>query len=237
MNLLQNCLLQVDIVHQDETIPPTPLPITTIALLQGDQGQSNSNFETTMISQLSLFVHLTQVMVKRLTKVERDVATMKRLTNLDNGDDDMVFDNTPPNSLGDNPPPPPPPSTNLPPPSHPPPRTHSPPPNSPPQSDAAKNAENNQGDPQSMKMQVVIVPTPSQLEMIGKVEAENEIEKLIVATDVDATTNQPIPDTGDQLETGGYEGFLDLGFMQHDVVFSIPLNVVYVGSCFEREIS
>ncbi|KAL7583314.1 uncharacterized protein LOC111881298 [Lactuca sativa] len=77
-------------------------------------------------------------MTKRLTKVERDVAIMKRLMALDDDDDDMVVDDTPPNSPGNNPPLPPPPLTNLPPPSNPPPKTPPPPPNSPPQSDAAK---------------------------------------------------------------------------------------------------
>ena len=75
-------------------------------------------------------------MDKRLTKVERDVATMKRLMASDNDDDDMVVDENPPNAPCDNPPLSPPTSTNLPPSSHPPPRTPYPPPNS-PQSNAA----------------------------------------------------------------------------------------------------
>ena len=78
-------------------------------------------------------------MNKRLIKFERNVATMKRLMAFDGeDDDDMVVDNTPPNSPGDNPPLPHPPSRNPPPPSHPPPL------NSPPQSDAVKNGENYQ---------------------------------------------------------------------------------------------
>ena len=108
-----------------------PTPIITIAPHQGDQEESSSNFETVVLSQISLIVQLTQSMDKRLTLVERDMATIKRLMAL--GDDDnVVVDDTPPNSLGDNPPPPPPPLTNLLPPSHPPPETPSPPLNSPP---------------------------------------------------------------------------------------------------------
>ncbi|XP_023737822.1 uncharacterized protein LOC111885818 [Lactuca sativa] len=81
-------------------------------------------------------------MDKRLSKVERDVDLH------DYNDDDMVVNDTPPNSPCDNPPPPP--STNLPPPppplSHPPPRAPSPPPDSYPESDPAKKGENNERD-------------------------------------------------------------------------------------------
>ncbi|CAI9290108.1 unnamed protein product [Lactuca saligna] len=53
------------------------------------------------------------------------------------------------------------------------------------------------------------------------------LEPIVVANipDVDAATNQPIPDTGDQSETDDYEGFLDLGFMQQAAIFSVPLSV------------
>ncbi|KAL7604296.1 hypothetical protein Lser_V15G15164 [Lactuca serriola] len=132
----------------------------------------------------------------------------------------MVVDDTPPNSSSDNPPPPPPQSTNLPPPppspSHPPPRTPLPPPNSPLQSDIVKKGENDQGGPQPMQIQVMIVPTPSQPKMTGRVEVEADPQKQIVVVeilDANATTDdQPILNIGDQLETDDYEGFLDLGF-------------------------
>ncbi|CAI9302750.1 unnamed protein product [Lactuca saligna] len=118
-------------------------------------------------------------------KVKRDVATMKRFMALDDGDD-MVVDDTPPNSTGDNHPPSQPPLINIPPPSHL--RTHSPPPNSPPQSDAAKKG----GKPKvELLMQIVVAEIPN----------------------IDAATDQPILDTGDQSETNNYEGFLDLGFI------------------------
>lgn len=65
-------------------------------------------------------------MDKRLTKFEKDAATMKRLMAL-NDNDDIVVDEVVPNSLGDNPPP-----------SNPPPRTPSPPSNSSPQYNDAK---------------------------------------------------------------------------------------------------
>ncbi|CAI9297955.1 unnamed protein product [Lactuca saligna] len=55
--------------------------------------------------------------------------------------------------------------------------------------------------------------------------------------DVDATTDQPIPYTGDQSKIDDYEGFLDLGFMQEVVVPIVPLNVVYPGSSFKGDIS
>ncbi|CAI9277351.1 unnamed protein product [Lactuca saligna] len=95
-----------------------------------------------------------------MSKVERDVFTMKRLMDLvddDDDEDDMVVDDTPLKSLGDGPLPPPS-SINLHPPpllpSHPSPRTPSPPPNSPTQSDAAKEKETNLGDPWPIQMQI-----------------------------------------------------------------------------------
>ncbi|CAI9291257.1 unnamed protein product [Lactuca saligna] len=136
---------------QAETVPPMPTPITNIFLHHGDWGESSSNFETDVLSQLSLIVQLTQLMDKILNKVERGVAIMKRLMALED-DDDIVVDDTPPNSPSDNPPPPPPLSTNLPPTSNRPPITPSSPPNPPPQSDAAKKGENNQGDPHPMQI-------------------------------------------------------------------------------------
>ncbi|KAL7587603.1 hypothetical protein Lser_V15G38004 [Lactuca serriola] len=171
---------QADTTHQAETVPLTPSPINFVVLHQGDQGKSNSKFETVVLSQLSLIVQLTQSMDKRLTEVERNVAIMKRLMALDD-DDDIVVDNTPPNSPCDNPPPPPPPSTNPPLPSHPPPRTPSPLPNSPPQSDAAKKGENYQEGPQLMQMQMVI---SSQPEMTGRSEAKPDPLELIVVVDI-----------------------------------------------------
>ncbi|CAI9279127.1 unnamed protein product [Lactuca saligna] len=72
-------------------------PIMTDTFHQDNQGESSSNFETVVLSQLSLIVQLTQSMNKRLTKVERDVDTIKRLMALDD-DDDMVVDDIPPNS-------------------------------------------------------------------------------------------------------------------------------------------
>lgn len=87
-----------------------------------------------MISQLSLIVHITQSLGIRLSKVAMDVATMKHIMALGDGDDDdddMAVDDTPQKAPSDNPPPPPPPS-------HPTPITHPPCPNSPRQSDAAK---------------------------------------------------------------------------------------------------
>lgn len=121
-------------------------PIITAALHPGDQEESSSNFQNSMLFQLSLIVHITQSMERRSTKVEKDMATMKRCMAL-GYDDDMVFDDTLLRSPGDQPPPPQPPSTNIPPSSYPPLSTPPPPPrNSPPQSDVAKKGENNQGD-------------------------------------------------------------------------------------------
>ncbi|CAI9279421.1 unnamed protein product [Lactuca saligna] len=75
----------------------------------------------------------------------------------------MVVDDTPPNSLGDNPISPP--SINLPQPSHPPLRTPSPLPNSPLQSDAAKKGENNQGLSDQQMHMIIIALTLSQSEI------------------------------------------------------------------------
>ncbi|CAI9299467.1 unnamed protein product [Lactuca saligna] len=47
---------QADTVHQTETVPPTPSPINVIVLHQGDQGESSSNFEAIVLSQLSLIM-------------------------------------------------------------------------------------------------------------------------------------------------------------------------------------
>lgn len=81
------------------------------------QWESSSNFQTTMLSQLSLLVKLTQSMGERLTNVEKDVADLKHFMILGDDDaDDMVIEDTPLNSPDDNPPPPIPPSSNLPPP-------------------------------------------------------------------------------------------------------------------------
>ena len=76
-------------------------------------------------------------MGEKLTRVEQDVVDLKHIITLGK-DNNMVTDDTPTMSLGDNPPPPPPPSSNPPLPSHPPPCIPSPPPNSPPQTDSAK---------------------------------------------------------------------------------------------------
>ena len=78
-----------------------------------------------------------------------------------------------------------------------------------------------------MQMHVMIVLTPSQPEMTGRVEAEADPQKHINVSYVDATNDQPIPDIGDQSETDGFKGFLNLGFMPQAVVYIIPLNFVY----------
>ncbi|CAI9285826.1 unnamed protein product [Lactuca saligna] len=121
-------------------VPPTPSPINVVFPHQGDQGEANSKFKTVVLSQFSLFVQLNQSINKRLTKVEMNVATMKKLMALDGEEDDdnMVVDDTPPNSPGDNTPPPPP----L---SHPPPKPPSLTPISPPQFDASKRGELSRG--------------------------------------------------------------------------------------------
>ncbi|XP_023770756.1 uncharacterized protein LOC111919426 [Lactuca sativa] len=127
-----------------------PPMLTCIQTASFYQGESSSNFQTTMLFQVSLLVQITQSLGERLTIVEKDVADMKFFMILaDDDDDNIVIKVTPPNSLGDNPPPPPPPpplSSNpppkhLPPPpptSHPPHRTPSPLPGSPPPTDDAK---------------------------------------------------------------------------------------------------
>ena len=47
---------KANIIHQAEKGPRTPSPINTSIFHQGGQGESNSNFETIMLSQLSLIV-------------------------------------------------------------------------------------------------------------------------------------------------------------------------------------
>ena len=69
----------------------------------------------------------------------------------------------------------------------------------------------------------------------GRVELDLQKEVFSNIPYVDTTTNQPIPDTGDQSETNAYEGFLDLGFMPQ-VVPIVPLNVIYHDSYFEGEV-
>ena len=84
-----------------------PTPIKTAYFHHDDQEESNSNFQTVVLYQLSLIMHITQSLGKRMTKVERDVADIKRFMALFDDDvNDMVIDDTPPNSPGDNPPPP-----------------------------------------------------------------------------------------------------------------------------------
>ena len=61
----------------------------------------------------------------------------------------------------------------------------------------------------------------------GRVELDLQKEVFSNIPYVDTTTNQPIPDTGDQSETNAYEGFLDLGFMPQAVVLVVHLNVFY----------
>ncbi|CAI9283742.1 unnamed protein product [Lactuca saligna] len=90
-----------------------------------------------------------------------------------------------------------------------------------------------------MQMQVMIVPTPSQPEMSGRVEAEVDPQMHIGVVDIlddEAITDQPILYTGDESETDDNEGFLDVGFMQQLVVPIVPLNVVYLGSYSEGAI-
>ncbi|CAI9300709.1 unnamed protein product [Lactuca saligna] len=117
-------------------LPPQAkiVPIVNVVFHQDNLGESNFNFETVVLSKLYLLVQITESINKRLTKVERDVATMKRLMALDDDDDDdddMIFDDTPPSSPGNNPPSPPSLSINLPPPSNSPPKPPPPPPNFP----------------------------------------------------------------------------------------------------------
>ncbi|CAI9299468.1 unnamed protein product [Lactuca saligna] len=67
------------------------------------------------------------------------------------------------------------------------------------------------------------------------------LETIDVANTPDdhVASDQPIPDDvqyfGDQIEADDYEGFHDLGFMQHVVVSAIPLNVIYLSSLFKGE--
>ncbi|CAI9262343.1 unnamed protein product [Lactuca saligna] len=79
-------------------------------------------------------------------------------------------------------------------------------------------------------MQVVIASHPDNNE-----RSETKADPLEPIVIVDATTDQPILDIGDQSKTDECEGFLDLGFIQQAVVSTIPLNVVYPR--FEGEIS
>ncbi|CAI9272130.1 unnamed protein product [Lactuca saligna] len=187
---------QVVTIPQVEIIHPTETPIIIVSLYHGDQEASSSKFQNGMLSQLSLILHITHSMDRRLTKVEKYVAIIKQCTTLGN-DDYMVFDDTLPCSTSDQPPPPPPPSINLPPPSYSPPIT---PPNSPPQYDDAKKQENNQESPQPMQMQMMIASQPN---MTRSVEAEVDPQKQIVVNnisnaDVDVIVdNQPIPNFGD----------------------------------------
>ncbi|CAI9287949.1 unnamed protein product [Lactuca saligna] len=144
-----------------------PTPIQTAIVYQGE---SSSNFEKAMISQLSLQVKITQSRGERLSKVEQDVVDIKRFMALGGDDDDMIISDTPPNSPNDNPLPPPRPLS----PSHPPRRTPLPTPNSPPQYDAAKKGENNQETFDQQMQMVVIASNPSQPDMfeVGRVETD-----------------------------------------------------------------
>lgn len=108
------CPKSVSLSPQAENVPPMPTLIKTPTFYQWE---SSSNFQTTVLSQLSLLVKLTQSMGERLTNVEKDVADLKHFMILGDDDaDDMVIEDTPLNSPDDNPPPPIPPSSNLPPP-------------------------------------------------------------------------------------------------------------------------
>ncbi|CAI9300651.1 unnamed protein product [Lactuca saligna] len=84
---------------QPENVPPMPTPIQNVTVYQGE---SNSNFETTTLSQLSLHVNITRSLGERVTIVEKDVTDMKRFMVLGDDDDDMIIDDTPPNSLETN---------------------------------------------------------------------------------------------------------------------------------------
>ncbi|CAI9268606.1 unnamed protein product [Lactuca saligna] len=87
---------------------------------------------------------------------------------------------------------------------------------------------------------VVIVSTPSHLEISEAGRVKVDLQKEIVVADIpydDATTDdQPIPDVSDQSKTDDYERFLDMGFMPQVVIPVVPLNVVYFDSYFEWEI-
>ncbi|CAI9271293.1 unnamed protein product [Lactuca saligna] len=132
-------------------------------ILVRDEGESSSNFQTILLSQLSLLVQISQSLGERLTRVKKDVPDIKCIMTLSD-DDDMATDDTPPNSP-------------------------------------------------------------------GRVEVDNQKEI------VDATKDdQRITDAGEQSETDGYEGFLDLGFLAQAVVHAIPLSVIYPDSYFEGEI-
>lgn len=113
-------------------------------------------------------------MRERLSKVEKDVAEIKRFTTLGVDDDNnMVIEDTPLNYPSDNSPLPPP-SSNPPPhphPSHLPPRTPSPPPGSPPQTDDAKKRENSQ---ERNDKHMVTTKTPYRLEMSESGKDDNQ---------------------------------------------------------------
>ncbi|CAI9296816.1 unnamed protein product [Lactuca saligna] len=58
---------------------------------------------------------------------------------------------------------------------------------------------------------------------------------IISIVDADATTDyQPILESGDQLETKYYEGFLDLDFMPLADVVVVPLKTIYIDSYIKR---
>ncbi|CAI9289420.1 unnamed protein product [Lactuca saligna] len=109
---------------QAGTGPPIPTTINIVAFRQDDQEESRSNYKTNVLSKPSLVMQLTQSLGKRLNKVDKDGADMKRFMDfiVVVVDDDMVVDGTPPSSPGDNPPPRSPPSSNIPP--TPPPLSH-----------------------------------------------------------------------------------------------------------------
>ena len=63
---------------------------TPIQMLFFFHEESNSNFETTMLSQIFLLVQITKLLGERKTRVEKDVADMKYIMTLGD-DDDMVL--------------------------------------------------------------------------------------------------------------------------------------------------
>lgn len=95
--------------------------------------------------------------------------------------DDIVVNDSTPNSTCDNPLPPPPPSSNPPPPSNSRPQTPSPPSGSPSQFDATKNVENNQESYDQQNQMVVITP-PSQSEMLETRRVELTTKRKLLST-------------------------------------------------------
>ncbi|CAI9296761.1 unnamed protein product [Lactuca saligna] len=89
---------QVDNVPQVETVPPTKYPLLLLLFIRLIRKHPDPTFKNVVLSQLSLIVQITQSIDRRLTKVERDMATMKRCMVFGDDDEDMVVDDTPPST-------------------------------------------------------------------------------------------------------------------------------------------